>query len=69
MGEGGRGGKGRRRGGVVVVVGVRNRGGIGFGEIGIWAVRELGDFLGGGCGGGIFIIIVLEAALPVKEYV
>lgn len=65
LGEEGRGGKGRRRGGAVIV-GVRNRGGIGFGEIGIWAFGELGNFLGGG---GVFIIIVLEAALPVKEYV
>lgn len=67
LGEGGKGGKGRRRGGAVIV-GVRNRGGIGFGEIGIWAFRELGNFLGGGGGcGGVFIIIVLEAALPVKK--
>lgn len=62
LGEGGKGGKGRRRGGAVIV-GVRNRGGIGFGEIGIWEFRELGNFLGG----GVFIIIVLEAALPVEN--
>lgn len=60
LGEGGRGGKG----GGGVIVGVRNRGGIGFGEIGIWEFRELWNFLG--C--GVFIV-VLEAALPVKEYV
>lgn len=63
MGEGGRCGKGRRRGGAVLVD-VRNRGGIGFGEIGIWEFRELGNFLGGG---SVFIIIVLEAALPVEN--
>lgn len=63
LGEGGRGGKGRRRG--AVLVGVGNRGGIGFGEIGIWAVRELWNFF---VCGGVFIIIVLEVALPVKEY-
>lgn len=62
LGEGGKGGKGRRRGGAVIV-GVRNRGGIGFGEIGIWAVRELWNFLGG----GVFVIIVLEVALPVEN--
>lgn len=65
LGEGGRDGKGRRRGGVGIV-GVGNRGGIGFGEIGIWEFRELGNFLGGG-GGGVFIIVVLEAALPVEN--
>lgn len=42
---------------------MRNRGGIGFGEIGIWEFRELGNFLGG----GVFIIIVLEVALPVEN--
>lgn len=60
LGEGRRDGKG---GGGVVIVDVRNRGGIGFGEIGIWAFRELWNFLG--C--GVFIIIVLEAALPVES--
>lgn len=63
LGEGGKGGKGRRRGGVVIVGGVRNRGGFGFGEIGIWAFRELWNFLGG----GVFIIVVLEVALPVEN--
>lgn len=61
LGEGRRGGKGRRRGGAVIV-GVRNRGGIGFGEIGIRAFREFWNFLG-----GVFIIIVLETALPVES--
>lgn len=42
---------------------MRNRGGIGFGEIGIWAFRELGNFFV--C--GVFIIIVLEVALPVES--
>lgn len=62
LGEEGRGGKGRRRGGAVIV-GVRNRGGTGFGEIGVWAFRELGNFFV--C--GVFIIIVLEVALPVED--
>lgn len=44
---------------------MRNQGGIGFGfgEVATWAVRELGIFFG--C--GVFIIIVLEAALPVRD--
>lgn len=64
LGEGWRGGKGRRRRGGAVIVGVRNGFGNGFGEVATWAVRELGNFLGGGV---FVIIIVLEVALPVEN--